>query len=180
MISKFFYEMVDVAILIWYYKFTFHCSLYARIVDTPAIVSAKWALTTDMEAADIRLIKRDVVMYVFNTQITARDNGKTTNIILGYVYCTMKSVPAILMHWLMKFLKVFGKMTSVSSMSLENLFPIWPTGLDHTKSIVLRSTFLKIELCRRNEAANVRWLTKRIAVRNAIDWSSPRRPYMVI
>ena len=46
------------------------------MVETPAMVSAKCALTTDMEAADIRLIKRDVVMYVFRTQITAKDNGK--------------------------------------------------------------------------------------------------------
>ena len=68
------------------------------MVETPAMVSAKCALTTDMEAADIRLIKRDVVMYVFRTQITAKDNGKTTNVILGYVYCTIKSVPPILMH----------------------------------------------------------------------------------
>ena len=156
--------------------FTFHCNLYARIVDTPAIVSAKCAFTTDMEAADIRLIKREVVMYVFNTQITASDSGKTTNIILGYVYCTMKRVPEILMHWLMKFLKVFGKMTSVSSISLENRLPIWPTGVDHTKSIVHRSIFLNMELCNLNDAANVRWLTNRIAVRNAIDWSNPRRP----
>ena len=72
--------------------------MYALMVDTPAIDSAKCALTTDMEAADIRLIKRDVVMYVFNTQITAKDKGKTANVILGYVHCTIKSVPAILMH----------------------------------------------------------------------------------
>ena len=159
---------------------TFHCSLYALIVDTPAIVSARWAFTTDIEAADMRLIKRDVVIYVFNTQTTANDNGKTTNMILGYVYCTIKRVPVIRIHWLIKFLKVFGKMTSVSSISLENLFPIWPTGVDHTKSIVLWSTFLNIELCKRNEAANVRWLTRIIAVKNASDWNNPRSPYIVI
>ena len=155
---------------------TFHCNLYALIVETPAMDSAKCALTTDMEAADIRLIKRLVVMYVFRTQTTAKDNGKTTNMILGYVYCTMKSVPPILMHWLTKFLNVFGKITSVSSISFENRFPIWPTGVDQTKSMVLRSTFRNIELCSFSEAAKVLWLTKRIAVRNAVDWRSPSNP----
>ena len=90
-----------------------------------------------MEAADIRLINRDVVMYVFNTHTTAKDRGKTTKMMLGYVYVTINNVPQILTLWLMKFLKVLGNITSVSSMSLENLFPIWPTGVDQTKSIVL-------------------------------------------